>query len=81
MSGFLFQIDVTFNTNQLNICLFTNIVITNTLKTFSTKYCYTTSELTEAFTLIYLSLQNMVFYACPGFSVIPGDFSVDLSAL
>lgn len=80
VSGFLLQTDATFDNNQLNMPLSTIIGITNTMKTFPIGYCFITSESAEAFNFIHSSLQDMVFYDCPGPSVVLGDFTAGLSA-
>lgn len=60
--------------------LSTIIGIKNTMKLFLIGYFYITSESAEAFTFIHSSLQDMVFYDCPGPSIVLGDFSAGLFA-
>jgi len=52
VSGFMYKIDATFNTNRLKLPLSVMVGIDNCGKTFLIAYCYITSELAASFKFV-----------------------------
>ena len=80
VSGFLYEMDATFNTNELRLPLSTMVGITNTGKTFPMAYCYITSESAKSFDFVSGELTKYIFYDCPEAAVICADFTKGLGA-
>ena len=80
VSGFLYETDAIFNTNELRLPLSVMVGITNTGKTFPLVYCYITSESAKSFDFVSGELTKYVFYDCPEAAVICADFTKGLGA-
>jgi hypothetical protein len=79
-SGFMYETDATFNTNQLKLPLSVMVGIDNCGKTFPLAYCYITSESAASFKFVAEQLSDLAFNDCPEAAVIVGDFSKGLGA-
>jgi hypothetical protein len=80
VSGFMYEIDSTFNTNRLRLPLSDIVGIDNIGKTFPVAFCYITSESAASFAWISEQLSEYVFYDCPEPAIIIGDFAKGLGA-
>src|SRR3984885_15808210 len=80
VSGFMYETDVTFNTNKLRLLLSVIVGIDNTGKTFLMAFMYHTTESTKAFKFTSEQLTDLAFYDCLEAAVICGDFSKGLGA-
>ena len=80
VSGFMYEIDSTFNTNRLCLPLSVIVGIDNTGKTFPLAFCYITSESAASFKWISEQLTEYIFYDCPEPRIITGNFSKGLGA-
>jgi hypothetical protein len=77
----LYEIDATFNMNELRLPLSVMEGITNTGKTFPLAYCYITSESAKLFDFVAGALTKYVSYDCPEAAVICADFTKGLGAV
>jgi MULE transposase domain len=80
VSGFMYETDVTFNTNKLRLLLLVMVGIDNTGKTFPMAFMYHTTESAKAFKFTSEQLTDLAFYDCLEAAVICGDFSKGLGA-
>jgi len=74
ISGFMYETDATFNTNNLKLPLSVIVGIDNCEKIFLTAYCYITLELAASFKFVADQLTYLVFSDCPKAVVIVGEF-------
>jgi hypothetical protein len=80
VSGFMYETDVTFNTNKLWLLLSVIIRIDNTGKTFLITFMYHTTESAKAFKFASKQLTDLAFYNCLKAVVICEDFFKGLGA-
>ena len=80
VSGWMYETDATFNTNELRLPLSSMVGITNTGNTFPLAYCYITSESARSFEFVAHQLTKYVFYNCCEAAVIVADFTKGLGA-
>lgn len=80
ISRFIVEIDVTFNTNEIQLPLFLLCRITNTISIFTVVYCYIKSKSMTAFVFINKYLKDFfLFDKYLGPSIMLGDFFARLS--
>src|SRR5438552_883843 len=80
VSSFMYETDVTFNTNCLKLPLSIMVGIDNCGKIFPIAYYYITSESIASFKFVTEQLTDLVFYDCPEAVVIVRDFFKGLGA-
>ena len=76
----MYEIDATFNTNQLKLPLSVMVGIDNCGKTFPLAYCYIMLELAASFKFVAEQLSDLAFNNCPEAAVICTNFTKGLRA-
>lgn len=79
-SGFMLQIDATFNKEARRLLLHNLVGIDNCGKTYPAMQLFATNESARVFAMVEEVWDRAIFHDCPGPAVLVGDFAAGLAA-